>query len=120
MKYKRGDIVLVEMGYNVGNEQGGKRYAVVIEKNPVAQPVVTIVPIATLGGTKTRERLHESEVFLGEVLPGADSYAIPLHARAISKLRIIKPKAPPALAKLSVEQLDAIDAVIASYFTKNT
>ena len=118
MRYNRGDIVLVELGYNVGSEYGGKRYAVVIEKNPISRPVIAVVPISTIEQGKTKDSLHESEVFLGEVMPGAKSFAIPLHMRTISKLRIIKPKFPPPLKRLSAEQLDRIDAMIKKYFTK--
>ena len=118
MKYYRGDIVLVEWGYNIGSEYGGKRYAVVVEKNPLSRPVVTVIPITTLEHGRAKETLHESEVFLGEVLPGAESYAIPLHMRTVSKLRIIKPKTPPPLKRLTPEQLDRIDDVVRKYFTK--
>ena len=118
MHYKRGDIVLIELGYNVGSEYGGKRYAVVVEKNPSARPVITVIPITTLEKGRTKESLHESEIYLGEIIPGAESYAIPLHMRTISKLRIIKPKTPPPLKRLSPEQLNEIDGVIMKYFTK--
>jgi len=118
MKYNRGDIVLVELGYNIGSEYGGKRYAVVVEKNTIYRPVVTVIPITTLERGKPKESLHDSEIYLGEILPGAESYAIPLHMRTILKLRIIKPKSPPPLKCLSAEQLDRIDAVVGKYFTK--
>ena len=33
MEYRRGDIVHAHLGVNVGNEEGGARYAVMVDKN---------------------------------------------------------------------------------------
>lgn len=117
LKYNRGDILLIQMGYNVGNEQGGKRYAVVIEDNPMASPIVSVVPIATLGDGKNT--IHFSEIMLGEIIPGAHSYALPLQIRTISKLRIIQPKRSPKKHRLTPDQMDLIDEEIRKNFTKN-
>lgn len=32
-RYKRGEIVKVHLGYNIGNEEGGLHYAIVLTKN---------------------------------------------------------------------------------------
>ena len=32
-KYSRGDIVKVNLGFNIGSEQGGLHYAIVVEDN---------------------------------------------------------------------------------------
>lgn len=117
MRYDRGDIVFANFGYNVGSEFGGKRFAVVLEKASISRPVIAVAPMCSLK-EKDPTDLPPWCVYLGEVVDGAESYVEPLHTRAISKLRIIKARKPPALAKLSADQLDKIDAVVKKYFTK--
>ena len=64
--YKRGDIVKVAFGFNIGSEEGGLHYAVVIDKeNPHNSPVVTVVPLSSM---KQGKKLHVSEVSLGNEL----------------------------------------------------
>lgn len=60
--YKRGDIIKVNLGYNVGNEEGGLHYCVVIDKNNSKNSgIITVIPLTSDKG-KPR---HFSEVFLG-------------------------------------------------------
>lgn len=120
--YKRGDIVLAHFGYNTGSELGGSHYAVVIEKdNNKANNTVTVVPLSSLADNKTQDDLHKSEVYLGKIFPNTDkqSYAMPLQIRAISKLRIIKPKiTKDNQYRLNGVQLQQIDNKIKELFTK--
>lgn len=120
--YKRGEIVLAHFGFNVGSELGGTHYAVVVENNNnLSNNTVTVVPISSMADDKKIENLHHSEVFLGEVIPDSNkkSYAMPLQIRAISKIRIIKPKkSKDGVYKVSSEQLTEIDNKIISLFTK--
>jgi len=118
--YKRGDIVLVHLGYNVGSEQGGVRYAVVVEnKNNKTDGVVVIVPISSLEDGRAKEDLHRTEVFLGKLIDNVDCYAKPLQIRPISKLRIIKPKYKEhEKVILSGKLLNKIDEQIKLNFTK--
>ena len=118
--YKRGDIVLAHFGYNVGNELGGIHYAVVIEKNNnISNGIVTVIPLSSLEAGKTKNDLHNSEVFLGKVIGNVDCYAMPLQIRPISKLRIIKPKHKGhGKTTVSGELLDKIDNQIRRIFTK--
>ncbi|MDR0979465.1 MAG: type II toxin-antitoxin system PemK/MazF family toxin [Lachnospiraceae bacterium] len=61
-KYSRGDIIKVNLGYNVGNEEGGLHYCVVIDKNNSKESgIVTVVPLTSDKG----KPLHFSEVPLG-------------------------------------------------------
>jgi mRNA-degrading endonuclease toxin of MazEF toxin-antitoxin module len=118
--YKRGDIVLVHFGYNVGNEQGGVHYAVVVEnENSLSSGIVMVVPLSSLDAGKTIADLHKSEVFLGQLIGGIDCYAMPLQMRTVSKLRIIKPK-HKTQSKVTVpgNLLDKIDEQIRLNFTK--
>lgn len=65
-RYKRGDILKVHLGYNIGSEEGGLHYAVVIEKNnSIYNPVVTIIPLTSRKPNKDISNLHSGEVFLG-------------------------------------------------------
>ena len=120
--YKRGDIVHVHFGFNVGNEQGGTHYAVVVDNNNnKASGCVVVVPISSIEAGKTSDSLHGSEVYLGKIIPNSDteSYAQPLQIRCISKLRIIKPKSDNDTSYiLSAEQMDMIDSKIVELFTK--
>jgi hypothetical protein len=89
--YKRGEIVHLHLGYNVGSEEG-----------------------------KNKDSLHSSEVYLGEIIPGFDreAYALPLHIRGISKMRIIKPRRDEhGVYKVSPKKLTEIDDKIKLLFT---
>lgn len=49
IKYKRGNIVLVEFGYRVGRELGGRHYAVITDNhNGLGSDIVTVVPLKSL------------------------------------------------------------------------
>lgn len=48
-RYERGDIIKVNLGYNVGSEEGGLHYAVVVDKkNQLNSKVVTVVPLTSI------------------------------------------------------------------------
>lgn len=123
ISYKRGRILHVHFGYNVGSETGGPRYVVVVENNnPFKSKHVTVVPISTLGKEKSKDDIHHTEVFLGEVIPesGEDCVAQPIHIRTISKQRITKPKkSQDDKIYIAPELLDKIDEMIVKLFTKN-
>lgn len=47
-RYKRGDIVLVNFGYRVGSELGGRHFAVVLDcNNTKRSPILTVVPLSS-------------------------------------------------------------------------
>lgn len=61
--YKRGNIVKIQFGFNIGSEYGGLHYGVVLDnKNAHNSPVVTVIPL-----TSARENrdLHSNSVDLG-------------------------------------------------------
>ena len=93
--YKRGDIVYVEFGWNVGSEDGGVHYAVVIENNnPKRSGTVLVVPFTSLGAGKKPADVARHDVYLGKgVIPWTshETVAKLLQMRAISKMRILKP-----------------------------
>ena len=61
--YKRGDIIKLNFGFNVGSEYGGLHYAIVINNhNPRNSSVLTVIPLTS---HKEGEEIHPNDVFLG-------------------------------------------------------
>ena len=84
-KYKRGQIVKVHLGYNVGSEEGGLHYAIVIDSNnSILSPVVTIVPLTSL---KRSEDIPKIRPDRGEIYLGNE-----LHRLLTSKTKILQEK----------------------------
>lgn len=67
--YKRGEIIKAHLGYNVGSEEGGLHYCVVIEKNNSKNsPVLTVVPLTSLKQKNDINHLHKGCIYLGNEL----------------------------------------------------
>lgn len=65
ISYKRGDILKVNFGFNVGSEHGGLHYAVVLDKNNLqSSPVVTVIPLSS----GDESSVYERDVYLGREL----------------------------------------------------
>ena len=48
-KYKRGDILKVNLGFNIGHEEGGLHYTVVVSNtNANSSDLLTVVPLTSL------------------------------------------------------------------------
>lgn len=63
-RYKRGEIIKVHLGFNVGSEEGGLHYAVVLDKNnPKSSPVVTIIPLTSVKPTTDLSNLKSGNIF---------------------------------------------------------
>lgn len=61
--YKRGNIVKIQFGFNIGSEYGGLHYGVVLDnKNAHNSPVVTVIPLTS---TKESRGIHSNSVDLG-------------------------------------------------------
>ena len=64
-RYKRGNVISVNLGFNVGSEQGGLHYAVVINKyTERTSPVLTVIPLTS----GTQEDTYKRDVYLGNEL----------------------------------------------------
>lgn len=64
-KYKHGDIIKVHLGFNIGSEEGGLHYAVVIDKNnSIHSPTLTIVPLTSIKPDREK-KLYDNEVNCG-------------------------------------------------------
>lgn len=65
-RYKRGEIIKVHLGFNIGSEEGGLHYAVVLDKNNAkSSPVITIVPLTSVKPTTDISNLKKGSIFLG-------------------------------------------------------
>lgn len=61
--YKRGNIVKLNFGFNIGNEYGGLHYGIVLDnKNAHNSPVVTVIPLTS---QKDNKGIHANSVDLG-------------------------------------------------------
>lgn len=173
--YQRGDIVKVDLGFRIGNEEGGLHYAVVLDNdNPLSSGIITILPLTSVKKDTDLENLPNSSLYLGNEIYNSlnskattiinllnkqlDDYAekenIELDEKdkilkniqslqrmsreiskmkrgsialtnqitTVSKMRIYDPKNKYSVLhgiKLSNTNLDKIDDVILSMFTKN-
>lgn len=64
--YKRGNIVKLNFGFNIGSEYGGLHYGIVLDKkNDHNSPVVTVIPLTSI---KDNSTIHPNSVELGNEL----------------------------------------------------
>lgn len=127
IKYNAGDIVTVDLGFNIGAELGGRHPAVVIENNSKTAETVMIVPLSSLESHETEADVHEGSVYLGELAiynaiadktAGTKSFAVVNQMRAISKIRISKPiKGSDLKTHLDPELLQKIYSKLINFYT---
>lgn len=61
--YKRGNVVKINFGFNVGSEYGGLHYGIVLDnKNNRNSPVLTVIPLTSV---KNNRPTHNNSVELG-------------------------------------------------------
>lgn len=66
LKYKRGSIVKVHLGFNVGSEEGGLHYAIVIDAdNKLGNPLLTVIPLTSVKPQTNLDRLGKDQLYLG-------------------------------------------------------
>lgn len=66
IKYKRGDIVKINLGFNIGNEEGGLHYCVVLDNNsPISSGTITVIPLSSY---KKDKKIHFTSVLLGNTI----------------------------------------------------
>ena len=65
-KYKRGDILKVNLGFNIGHEEGGLHYVVVVSNsNANSSDLLTIVPLTS---KKPKSKITKYDIDLGTTL----------------------------------------------------
>lgn len=63
ISYKRGNIVKIDFGFNIGAEYGGLHYGIVLDNhNAHNSPVLTVIPLTSVKATK---EIHSNNVELG-------------------------------------------------------
>ena len=63
-EYHRGDIIKVNLGFNVGNEEGGLHYCVVLDKkNAKSYSTLTVIPLSS---QKEKSKIRNTSVLLGD------------------------------------------------------
>lgn len=93
--YKQREIILVDFGFNLGGEFGGRHYAVVLEKNNHPKSGVVLVAPITSYDPSRGQKPHPANIDLG--IGAIHGYAkgaevVTNQLRHISKMRIEKPK----------------------------
>lgn len=84
-RYKRGEIIKVHLGYNIGSEEGGLHYCVVLDKNnSIHSPVITVVPLTSVKPKTDLEHLKKGNVYLGNELFTSLSSKISANRRALN------------------------------------
>ena len=62
-KYKRGRIIKANLGFNVGNEEGGLHYCIVLDKtNALSSGTLTVIPLTSI---KENKKYNSSTLNLG-------------------------------------------------------
>lgn len=62
-KYNRGDIIKVNLGFNIGNEEGGLHYCVVLDRvNARKYSTLTVIPLTS---QKEGKGIPNSAIYLG-------------------------------------------------------
>lgn len=63
-EYSRGDVIKVNLGFNVGNEEGGLHYCIVLDKkNAKSYSTLTVIPLTSV---KPWSKPRKTSVFLGD------------------------------------------------------
>ena len=63
-KYKRGSIIKANLGFNIGNEEGGLHYCIVLDKNnALSSGTLTVIPLTSI---KENKKYNKSTLNLGD------------------------------------------------------
>ena len=105
--YRRGDIYLVDLGTNIGSEQGGRR-PVLLLQNDVGNhyaPTLIVAPVSSRYWKKSKQPTHS----LIEGIENLSSPSVVLAEQIITidKLRVMK-----YLGKVPEEQMKGINKAV--------
>lgn len=122
-RYKRGEIIKVHLGYNIGSEEGGLHYCVVVEKNnSINSRVITVVPLTSVKTATDVEHLKPGCVYLGnELFTSLNSKIITTQkhlssniANAQERLEHLKQIAPSDYSSENFSELDSLQKDLAN------
>lgn len=105
--YRRGDIYLVDLGTNVGSEQGGCR-PVLLLQNDVGNhfgPTLIVAPISSRYWKKSKQPTHS-------LIEGISNLSSPSVVLAEQLLTIDKVRVMKYLGKVPEEQMQGIDKAV--------
>ena len=103
-KYKRGEIIKLHLGFNLGSEEGGLHYAIVLDKNnSIHNPVLTIIPLTSLKPTKSIDCLHPGEVFLGNELFVSMSAKLSAHTQFLRETILALKRESDTIAAINID-----------------
>lgn len=88
LRYKRGDIISLNLGFNIGSEQGGLHYAIVLNNiNDKSNPILTIIPLST----HEKENKSDDEYLKYEVLVNNSVFTTEIK-RLGNKIKVLNEK----------------------------
>lgn len=104
-RYKRGEIIKVHLGYNIGSEEGGLHYAVILDKNnSLNAPTITVVPLTSVKPTTDINNLFPGNVYLGnELFNSLNSRVTDVHSTLVQKIKVLQ----KTLACMDPENINA-------------
>jgi mRNA interferase MazF len=122
-RLKKGDIIWVAFGHNVGSELGGPRPAIVLEfENHKKEKNIIVAPVRSYNSNGPK-KFFPGLVYVGDSeFLSNNSYVDLKYIRAISKMRIIPQynksmnKSQIIIGRLTNEQLDKIDEELMKIF----
>ena len=96
---KRGDVFMVDLNYECGNELSGPHFVVATNDSKAIDPIVTVVPLKSYKGVLN----PRSDVLLGKVegtTTGNQSIALINQIKGIDKSRMIEHVSDKVLVKI--------------------
>lgn len=119
--YKQGEVVLIELGFRIGHEMGGRHYAVVLEKNN--NPKSGTIMLAPISSYSQGQTPNYSNVDLGfgainNSLKGSE--IIVNQIGYFSKMRIERPKnSGDTIARINSDKMDELVIKLQNKISRN-
>ena len=90
-RYKRGEIIKAHLGYNIGSEEGGLHYCVVIDKeNSKNSPIITVIPLTSIKRKTDLEHLHKGNIYLGnEIFTNLNSKVLLVEKKCSDRIALV-------------------------------
>ena len=106
-QYNRGDVIQANLGYNVGNEEGGLHYCIVIDKhNSKKSGIVTVIPLTSDKG----QDLDFSEVSLGnEIYTSFKEKYDMLMSKLSEKIKSLNNSSDQNEIRIALEELNFLE-----------
>lgn len=105
--YRRGDIYLVDLGTNIGSEQGGRR-PVLLLQNDVGNhyaPTLIVAPVSSRYWKKSKQPTHS-------LIEGIDNLSSPSVVLAEQIITIDKVRVMKYLGKVPEKQMQGINKAV--------